>query len=359
MRIVYLFILISCLPILHQCKNQRKEQPKQLTKIDSLSDVIKESPNKPALYYERAQLYFSNQQINYAIQDVLKAIQLDSINPQYYCTLADYYLVANKPTLVRDAIEKCINYNPKYIDAYLKLAELYLFVKNHSKSLFYIEKALDIAQKNPRAYFIKGFNEKETGDTVGAILSYLTATEYNPDYYEAYIQLGLLHKNSPLAISYYNNALKIRPQSVEALYNIAMFYQENGQLQQAIETYKNILQIDHRADKNVYHNLGYIYLFLKNNLVIKLENIDTFKNKIAKQDSLKKDIYIAIDYFTQAIKTDSACSGGRPSYAEAYYHRGLSYELLQDNNNAKNNYTIALQIKPDYKLAILGMERVE
>ena len=79
--------------------------------------------------------------------------------------------------------------------------------------------------------------------------------------------------------------------------------------------------------KFAHYNIGYIYLvYLKN---------------------YKK----AVTNFSNAITCD-------PKYAEAYYNRGFSYELMKDFKNAKADYKNALDLKTNYQKAIDGLNRI-
>jgi tetratricopeptide (TPR) repeat protein len=166
-------------------------------------------------------------------------------------------------------------------------------------------------------------------DTAKAVASFQKAVEQDPEYYHAYIQLGILYatKNSPLAVDYYNNALKKNPNSIEARYGLGMFYQENEEYNKAIIEYDSILRIDPKY-KQAHYNLGYIHL-----VYLKVYNQ-------------------AVKHFTAAIECDA-------KYAEAYYNRGYSYELMGDIMNAKTDYTKALELRSNYEKAITGLNRVD
>lgn len=137
------------------------------------------------------------------------------------------------------------------------------------------------------------------------------------------LHFGLKDK---LAVTYYNNALNLKPKSVEAYYGLAMFYQETGDLNRALENYATILSIDANY-KNAHYNIGYIHFqYLKN------------YNE-------------ALKHFDNAVKSDA-------SYYQAVYMRGLCYETLGDIQRAKGEYTRALQINPGYQMALDGMNCV-
>jgi tetratricopeptide (TPR) repeat protein len=218
---------------------------------------------------------------------------------------------------------------PENADAMLKYAELQLYFEEYKSTLEYIDKALAIDKLNAKAYFMRGMAYKLSGDTAKAVSNFQTTIDQDPEYYHAYIQLGLLYatKHSKLAEDYYNNAIKLNPKSIEAHFNLAMFYQEDSLYDDAIIEYSKVLEIDPKY-KQAHYNLGYIHLVYL--LVYKQ----------------------AVIHFTNAIACD-------PAYAEAYYNRGYSYELLGDVTNAKADYDQALKIRPNYEMPIKGLNRLD
>lgn len=315
-------------------KNELKNEPVTETenKADSsfviINQKIRSDINNPELYIERAKLYAGKQDIPSALADIDRAIKLDSLKPEYYILKADYLLFQKKIAEVKEVLNTSLRLNPNNTETNLKLAELALFLRDNKQALEYINHVLKTDIYNSQAYYMKGIIFMENGDTIKAISSLQTAVEQNPDYYDAYIQLGVLFsiKKNPLAKQYYLNALKLKPNSIEALYNLGMYCQENNLLNEAIEYYNQILTIDrHNALANF--NLGYLHLV---HLHILPE---------------------AVKYFSKAIEA-------RNNYYEAYYNRGYAYELMKDWLNAETNYRQALSIQPDYTLAAEGLSRV-
>ena len=127
-----------------------------------------------------------------------------------------------------DAFAKAIQLNPENIQGHLKLSELLLYIKAYDKCLEQANEVLKIDKNTAKAYFIKGFAYKETGDTSRALSSFQTSVEIDADYYDAYIQLGNIEtaRKHRIALQYYNNALQLQPGSTEALYNRGLLFQK-------------------------------------------------------------------------------------------------------------------------------------
>jgi tetratricopeptide (TPR) repeat protein len=335
-KYTFICLLISAF-LWISCGNNKKDDSNTIlnskdsihVKITKLTALIKESPENAGLLNDRANLYIENQNFDSAFADIRNAILIDSSKAVFYCTLSDIYFAKGNVDKSSQALNKALVLEPKNNEAHLKLAEIYFILENYDKCFEYLHKAVQIEKLNPKAYFIQGMAFKQMGDTTKAISAMQTAVEQNPEYYDAYIQLGLMFasRNNKLAIDYYNNALNINPQSTEALYNLGMFYQENDMIDNALNSYNSILKLEPRH-KYATYNIGYIYL--------------VFLGKYSE----------AIKYFTEVIKIDA-------KYADAYYNRGLCYEMLNDYTNARVDYKNAMSIIPNYEKSVIGLNRLD
>ncbi|MEX2595628.1 MAG: tetratricopeptide repeat protein [Salibacteraceae bacterium] len=299
------------------------------TSLDSINSLIKEDPNNPDLYFERAKIYYSNRDLVSSMSDVGRSLKLDSSNADYYILLADLKLISKESRASRNALLKAYAINPNNIDVLLKLGELYMIVQDSKASFNYLNQALKIDVYNATAYRLKGFNYKYLGDTVNAISSFQTAVEQDPEDYDSYLQLGLLFAEGEhdLAIDYFNNALKVKPNSLEAFYAKGLYYQTTDRPREAIRVYNELLSKNNEYF-DAWYNIGYIHL----------EILD-------KYDS-------AAYCFNQAI------AFGPEKYFPAVYNRGLSREKSGDFKKAEDDYREALRLNPQYDLAARGLSRV-
>lgn len=295
---------------------------------EQLSELIKHNPDDADLYYYRASLYMKKGDGSSALNDMLNAVRMDSSNAEYFLLLGDIYFSKLFLAQAISSFERCAALDPKNISAELKLAELFLYLKKYKECLQHADNALRIDKTNTKAYFIKGFMFKETGDTAHAISSFQTATEQDPEYFAAYIQLGnlLTQKKNKLALEYYDHALRLKNNEPEALYGKAMYYQENDSVVTAKKIYFKILETNPDY-KEALFNLGYIYLVYERD----------YKN--------------AVEYFSAVCRLDS-------NDVRAFYNRGLSFEQMKQKDMAEADFRKALQIDPGYELAKEGLKRL-
>lgn len=337
--IIYFFIVISLIVTSCNLKTDNNnlkniEVDSTLSKLNSpelkaINSKLLENPNNPDLYFQRAEIYYKNHDLEAAKNDAIRAINIDSLKTNYFILLSDIYFTANETRLAKENLEKCIKINPNSIDANLKLAELFFYVKKYQEAINFSNNALKINENTSKAYFIKGMCFKESADTANAVSSFQTAVEQDNNLIDAYLELGIIFtkKKNPLALDYLKSALSIDPKNDDILYNMGYFYQVTSNYTLAIEIYKKIL-VKNINYKEAHYNLG---------------SIEILKNKNYTE---------AIKHFTNAINADA-------NYADAFFARGVCYEELKDKINATADYQMALQINPKHEFAIENLNKLE
>lgn len=344
MKICLKFILPFCFALtLASCgggENQETTSKKDTTtQIDTvgetesiiaeLNDKIANDPNNANLYHERAYVYYRMADFEKALNDVNRCISIDSSVAMYYFTKGEIFMVQYKIESAQSFYEIALKKKPDYWEAELKLARIDMYLKDFNKAMEHINKSLKINAGIAEAYFMKGEIYEELKDSAKAASSFQTAIEQDPEYYNAYIRLGVLYSGArnPLALEYYNTALEIKPNSMEALYHKAMYCQENDLTTEALLLYDQMLEI--KPDFELaYFNKGFIYL-------IYLENFE-----------------MAITMFDEAIKIN-------PRYYNAYHNRGLANENLKNYRKARDDYKKALEINPAFDLSANALDELD
>lgn len=296
--------------------------------LTDLNSKIKQNPNVDSLYRLRSREYLKMKDYELALGDANRALALDSSTSQNYLLLTDIYYITNQTRLAKETLEHCLTHLPNDKDAHLKMAELFFYVKKYQESLDHVNAALKIDPYHSKAYFLKGMNYMEIGDTAKAISSMQTAVEQDNEYYTAYMQLGILHyhKKNPICLAYFDNAMRIQPLSTEAMYAKARYLQDIKKYKEAKNFYEQIIKLD-PMNKNSVYNTGAI--LLKEN---------------QPQQALK--------YFTDAINIDS-------EYTEAWFARGVCYEQLNDKAAARSDYKTALKITANFEPAVAALNKLE
>lgn len=288
--------------------------------VSELSQQIEAQPEDASLYFQRAEKLFLEGDDTLAFVDIKEAVRIKTDDASYYLLYGNIAYKLNEIADAQTSIKRAIELNPKYKEAYLRLARMHYDLKDFENANKTLENLSNAVGELPESYFLFGMIKKELSDTSSSIANFQKAVALNNDYYDAYMQLGLLlgAQENKLGISYLNNAVRLKENSTEALYARGKLYQDLGYYKQAVEDYDRIITInpDYAA---AYFNVGWINF-----------RVEKFEP--------------AIEYFNKAVIADE-------TYADAYYMRGLSYQAIGNNTEAKRNYEACLKVDPNHKRA--------
>lgn len=302
-----------------------KPQDNILTEFDQ---KISADSTNAQLYYLRSKYYVQKKSFGLAKDDIERALALDTVNPSYYILLADIYFFRNESRKTKDVLTKCLTIDPKNFDANFKLGELMLYVKHFDEALAYTDVIYPNNKKDIKLNFLKAMILKDKGDTTQAIYYFRNCIDIQPDYFDAFEQLAYIEKarNKPDALDYFNSALKIRPNSITALYGRGLTYQNKNDFDNAIKDYTTIIQL--KPDYfDAYFNMGFIHQV----------NLKLYRE--------------ALKYYEQALMVDR-------SNVRAIFNSGNCYENLGDLENARLSYQKCIDLAPEYNPAREALKRV-
>lgn len=311
------------------CRNKNKyaDLPPELAE---LCQNIDKHPKKAENYYARANYYYLNKEIEKGLADIQTAIKLQPDSSKYYVTLSDLYFAQHETDLTEEALLKAISMDEDNNEARLKLAELQFYTRQYDDCGKTIDAAVQRQPHNPKAYLVKAFMLKDLKDTVGYLRMLQLVIDQDPNEVKAYSELGYFYQqqNDPIAISYYQNGLKVDPKNVELHYNLGKMFQDMDKFEEAEQEYKTAIGID-SAHIPSLNNLGYLYLD------------DNFK----KYDE-------AVKLFTQVLQVN-------PQFVYAVCNRGVAYEYLGNYVAARKDYEEALKLSTNFEPAIKGLNRLD
>ena len=155
--------------------------------------------------------------------------------------------------------------------------------------------------------------------------------------------------NHEKAIKYYYQALSIKKNNPEVLFNIGNSLKELGRLSEAVETYKNAIK--HKPDYvKAYNNLGTVLLMNGD----ADGAIESFKKALKINPNFDESLNNLGNIFKERGNLDEAIStykdiiSKNPNYAEAHLNMGL---VLKDQGRidaAIRSYREALSVRPDF-----------
>jgi len=95
-----------------------------------------------------AKLLYQPQGINQALNDINKALQIDRRKLIIISRFLDIYLADGSAPECEESLLKAVSVDPKNISANLKLANLYLIVRDYKKVDQYVKRCSDSGNKN-------------------------------------------------------------------------------------------------------------------------------------------------------------------------------------------------------------------
>jgi len=328
-NLIFALLLFPLFGLLISCNNDKKDDTADLNveeaAMQKLSALIRENPEKDDLYFERAKLYYENEAYDEAIDDLNAAQGIDSVNADYFHLLADVQLDYYRSFEALKTMQKVVALHPKRIAGMLKLAEFQYILKRYDESINTLNNILAIDRLQPEAFFMLGMNFRELDQQEMAKNSFQTAVENDPELLDAWMMLGniLEKEGDDKALVCYNNILLVDAENVEAMHAKAFYFQNNKDIDKALEIYREINLIDPKYS-DAYLNAGLLHLEL---------------------DSLQK----ANELFN--IMTQIDLTNPIP-----YFYRAYTFELVGQKEKAIRDYEQALKLAPDLKEAKQALE---
>ncbi len=288
--------------------------------VDQLTLQLEKSPDDIDLLYQRATVLYEKDEYVASIQDLEKAMSIDSLKPEIYHLLADNYLDYYRSREALDMMEKVVRLFPERIPSLLKLSEMQMILNQNENSVFTINEILRLNPQNNEAFFMLGMNFRAMGDIDRAINSFQTAVENDPEMVDAWLILGELHekKGSKDAVKFYDNAINVSPDQPEVLHSKAFYLQNHGDIDGALELYR---QINVKSPKysDAYLNAGLIYM--------------------------------EVDSLDRAFEQMNLLAGVEPQNPFAYYYRGLIHNAYGNYEAASIDLQNCLNISSDFTAA--------
>lgn len=288
--------------------------------VDQLTQQLEASPDDIDLLYQRALIYYEKEEYESSIQDLEKAMSIDSLKPPIYHLLADNYLDYYRSREALDMMEKVVRLFPERIPSLLKLSEMQMILNQNENSVFTVNEILRLQPQNNEAYFMLGMNFRAMGDIDRAINSFQTAVENDPEMIDAWLILGELHekKGTKDAVRFYDNAISVAPEKPEAYHSKAFYLQNNGDIPGALEIYKEIIT----------KNPNYTDAYLNSGI-----------------------LYMEIDSLDRAFEQMNLLADVQPQNPLAYYYRALIHNAYGNYEAASVDLQNSLNISPDFKEA--------
>lgn len=325
------FVVLACVMLLASCTEStgnKEVQSKETEQVSEKAETMVEDTLDVDGYINRARWYLANQKVGNAIRDINSALSLDGKNVDALLVLADIYYALGDQDNILLTLNKASEIAPFDSRPIIKLAELSFLQGNPKMSNAYIDKALELNKINPQAYYMRGIICMSNNDTVQALKQFMKARSQDDSFIDPVLQIASIYaaQHNPLAKDFYALALQMEPDNLSLFYDLAMFLQDNGDPEKALQIYDTL---DARMPGNyqVLFNKGYV------NLVYLFDNDK------------------AIEEFDKALAVN-------PKSVDALLNKGIAYEQKGNFKQAKSIYLQILKDNPNYQLAIDALQRM-
>ncbi len=329
MLIKKVFLALACMLLLASCTESANNDGKSKGTQQVESDIDKPVDTLDVNgYINRARWYLANEQVGYAIRDINSALSVDGKNIDALLVLADIYYALGDQDNILLTLNKATEIAPLDSRPLVKLAELSFLQGNSAMANAYLDKALQLNGINPQAYYMRGIISMSKNDTVQALKQFMKARNQDDTFIDPVLQIASIYsaQRNPMAKDFYGLALQMEPDNNAIFYDLAMYMQDNGEPEKALEIY-DTLDARMPGSYQVLFNKGYVNL-----------------------------VYL-LDYDQAIVEFDKALQVN-PKSVDALLNKGVAYEQKGDYKQAKSIYLQILKDNPNYQLAIDALYRI-
>ena len=194
-----------------------------------------------------AELNLLQQNFNLAIGYVDKALGLSSYNPRAYFVKGMCYMAAKQDTAnALKNFQFAAEQDAGFYDPVEQICRIYA-VQQPPYALDYIRKAQQQFPDIPTARYELALYMQSHGAPEEALLHYDTLLMQQPENYIVLFNKGYVNyvylENNEEALNYFDQALAVNPNYIDAKYNKGRVLEQMGDYSQATEIYKEVLKV--------------------------------------------------------------------------------------------------------------------
>ena len=292
--------------------------------LEDYNKAVEVEPENSYNYEMRGDFY-ENYLKDYdkALADYNKGIELNPTDAELHFSKAylyDYSL--DNPDLALQSYLEVVRLNPDYQGANNNIALLYIsYVKDYQKALEFYTKEIELDPSDALAYRNRArLYVIQLEDLEKALEDYNKAVEVEPensynyemrgDFYENYL------KDYDKALADYNKGIELNPTDADLHFIKAYLYASLDKLDLALQSYLEVVRLNPEY-QNANNNIALLYI------------------------SYVKDYQKALEFYTKEIEL-------HPSEALAYRNRARLYVIqLEDLEKALEDYNKAVEVEPE------------
>jgi tetratricopeptide (TPR) repeat protein len=303
-------------------------------------EILSVNPNFAEAISNIGLVFWKKNDLKNAELQIKRACELDPYFEVAFVNLTNLYIEQEKYDEAFAALNKGLSVSDEIIHQYFSIATHYKEKKDYDKAEECLNRILQISPRELDAASNLGILLYYRQKNTEALKVFEGIKKDHPDYYNAYINAGLVYERLDdinAAIDNFNQAYRIEEPNVLAPYNLGEIYRTTGNYKKALEMFEKVEEINKtimNPQYDVRDRLGEMY------------------NKLKQPD---KAITV-LQSFLKEVETD----------APAFHHLAMAYEQKKDWKQAFNSFygflsnTDLAEIQlEDYKLYAKYYEKVE
>lgn len=334
MKDKFFFVIITVL-FVSACNSNGSKQNKvtvhpALTNpvILPYTEAISQDSTDASLYFQRAQM-LNKLGIDVLTEaDLKKSVSLDPQNDEYLESLAAFLIDKEKAKEAIVYVKQLQSKYPEAPDYKLLEVEALLGLNKLEEANLLASTLMQHLPQNPYVLLEASKVKAAQKDTTTAIAYAMQIAKFAPEFYDGIYHIADLYSasNNKEAIKWYQTVFKLDTLNAYPYYDLAKFYQRNGNTNTAKIFFKKSIMIDRDFVKS-YLDLG--------------------------------NIFFAEDSIDKADRQFQLATEVAPANAEAYFGKGKVYQKRGNIELAKNFFGQALIFNPEHKESAAALEKLK
>ncbi|GET40205.1 DUF5672 family protein [Microseira wollei] len=225
--------------------------------------VLQWQPLRADAWHLLGLIAYQQEQYETAIEQINRAIALNSSAPIFHNNLGSVYQKKQKLNEAISSHQKAIQLQPDYAEAHYNLGVAYQGENNLAAAIECYQKVLQLQPNYAQAYYNLGKVYEEQKEPQQAVNCYQKAIQFQADHVEAYFCLANILMNQgycTLAIDYFRQVLALESNHASAYNNLASTFKDQGKIAEAIAYFRQAIAADPAfviAQSNLLFNLHY------------------------------------------------------------------------------------------------------
>jgi len=296
----------------------------------------------------KAQIFTAQNKTAEAVKELQTVVGKGRGSAQAHYLLGLAYAKDKRGQQAESEWNAAVQIDPKFISAYLALAQYKLDGGDPDSAIRYSQEALKSDQNSAQAHFALGTAFFSKSFYKDAITEFETVLKQNPGNSQVLYRLGMSYARQGDAVkaeAALESALKNNPSDPQSLAGLADLYMARKQPDKAIQRISAQIQKSPQSAV-LYELLGQVHAGQKNYVNAEeafQKSISLDKNRFSAYEQLAR-IYAVQKSYDKAIAESQKLLAASPQSPQIYILMGMIYEIKNDAEKAKVNYREALKI---------------